>query len=117
MTTQAEVRRRVERLKRVRAAGTHDRRPREAFDWYGDSCPCGLPPGECREHPRARDSQRPPPGGWRTWGVMAGRAFGKTRTGAEWVRHQVERRGARRVALVAATAADARDVMVEGESG
>ena len=49
--------------------------------------------------------------------MLAGRGFGKTRTGAEWVREQVERGGAQRVALVAATAADARDVMVEGESG
>lgn len=48
---------------------------------------------------------------------MAGRGFGKTRTGAEWVRGEIEsgRRG--RIALVAPTAADVRDVMVEGESG
>jgi len=32
------------------------------YDWYGESCPCGLPAGECREHPRARASQRPPDG-------------------------------------------------------
>ena len=43
--------------------------------------------------------------------------FGKTRTGAEWVRLQVNKQGTRRIALVAPTAADARDVMVEGESG
>jgi phage terminase large subunit-like protein len=65
----------------------------------------------------ARPEQLPPPGDWRTWVVKAGRGWGKTRTGAEWVRHQVERCGRRRVALVAPTAADARDVMVEGESG
>lgn len=47
---------------------------------------------------------------------MAGRGFGKTRTGAEWVRHQVDT-GKRRIALVAPIASDARDVMVEGESG
>ncbi|MDE2100503.1 MAG: DNA-packaging protein [Patescibacteria group bacterium] len=40
-----------------------------------------------------------------------------TRVGAEWVNHRVEKCGARRIALVAQTAADARDVMVEGESG
>lgn len=49
--------------------------------------------------------------------VLAGRGFGKTRTGAEWVRDQVESGRCKRIALVAATAADARDVMVEGESG
>ena len=49
--------------------------------------------------------------------LLAGRGFGKTRTGAEYVRAQVEAGNAGRVALVAPTAADARDVMVEGESG
>lgn len=65
----------------------------------------------------ARDSQLTPPGGWRVWLLLAGRGFGKTRVGAEWVREQVESGKARRIALVARTAADARDVMVEGESG
>ncbi len=50
------------------------------------------------------------------WLLLAGRGFGKTRTGAEWVRERVKA-GAKRIALVAETAADARDVMVEGESG
>jgi hypothetical protein len=48
---------------------------------------------------------------------MAGRAHGKTRTGAEWVLSLVESGQARRIALVAPTAFDARTVMVEGESG
>lgn len=64
-----------------------------------------------------RPEQTPPPGDWRTWLVMAGRGFGKTRTGAEWIREEVMARRMKRVALVAPTAADARDVMVEGESG
>lgn len=64
-----------------------------------------------------RPSQIPPDWAWRHWLIMAGRGFGKTRTGAEWVREEVMHHGARRVALVAATAADYRDVMVEGESG
>lgn len=49
--------------------------------------------------------------------VLAGRGFGKTRTGSEWVNHGVQHNGWRRVALIAETAADARDVMVEGDSG
>ena len=65
----------------------------------------------------ARPKQLPPAGDWNTWLILAGRGFGKTRTGAEWVRDQVETHGKRRVALVARTAADARDTMVEGESG
>ena len=66
---------------------------------------------------RARKEQIAPAGDWRTWLLLAGRGFGKTRTGAEWVRSQVWNHRRRRVALVAPTAADARDVIVEGESG
>ena len=65
----------------------------------------------------ARPDQLPPEGPWDTWLILTGRGWGKTRTGAEWVRAGVERGEFRRVALVAATAADARDVMVEGPSG
>jgi len=56
----------------------------------------------------------PPPGDWwHIWFVKAGRGWGKTRTGAEFVRHHVEKGLAGHIALVAPTAADARDVMVE----
>ncbi len=65
----------------------------------------------------ARDSQIAPPGDWAVWLLMAGRGFGKTRTGAEWVRSRVESGTARRIALVARTPADVRDVMIEGDSG
>jgi phage terminase large subunit-like protein len=65
----------------------------------------------------ARAAQLPPPDDWRIWLLLAGRGFGKTRSGAEWVRDQIENNGARRIALIAPTAQDARDVMVEGESG
>ncbi len=66
---------------------------------------------------RARDEQKPPPGDWLVWLMLAGRGFGKTRTGAETVRAEVGAGRASRVALVAPTAADVRDVMVEGQSG
>ena len=88
-----------------------------AYDWYASTCPCGLPPGECREHPRARASQRPPEGDWSRWFLMAGRGFGKTKAGAEWVRNLAETNQAKRIALVAPTADDVRNVMVEGDSG
>jgi predicted phage terminase large subunit-like protein len=65
----------------------------------------------------ARDNQLPPAGDWRVWLLLAGRGFGKTRSGAEFVRARVAARTARHIALVAPTAADARNVMVEGESG
>ena len=51
----------------------------------------------------ARESQLPPEGDWDTWMILAGRGFGKTRTGAEWVRAQVENYQAGRIALVART--------------
>jgi phage terminase large subunit-like protein len=56
---------------------------------------------------------------WNIWLVLAGRGFGKTRLAAEWVREQAKytTEGQRRFALVARTAADVRDVIVEGESG
>lgn len=65
----------------------------------------------------ARKNQLPPEGDWYVWLIMAGRGFGKTRTGAEWVKAQVESGACSRLALVGRTAADVRDVMIEGESG
>ena len=64
----------------------------------------------------ARPEQLEPEGAWRTWLLMTGRGWGKTRTGAEWVRERVES-GAKRIGLIGRTSADVRDVMVEGESG
>lgn len=71
----------------------------------------------------ARPEQVAPPGDWLIWLVLAGRGFGKTRIGAEWVREMacgktpMAKGRARRIALVAETAADGRDVLVEGDSG
>lgn len=64
----------------------------------------------------ARREQLAPPDPWTIWLYLAGRGSGKTRSGAEWVVERV-RRGAQRLAIVAPTAGDARDVLVEGESG
>jgi phage terminase large subunit-like protein len=65
----------------------------------------------------ARPEQLLPPGTWTYWLMKAGRGWGKTRSGAECVRAWVRQRAARYVNLIAPTADDARDVMVEGESG
>lgn len=65
----------------------------------------------------ARPEQLSPSGQWSTWLIKAGRGFGKTRTGAEFVRYKVESKQWHRVALVGRTAADVRDVMIEGEAG
>ncbi len=66
---------------------------------------------------QARDAQLPPDGDWSLWLIMAGRGFGKTRAGSEWVISIAEADPRARIALVAATLGEARRVMVEGESG
>lgn len=65
----------------------------------------------------SRGNQKRPEGMWRIWLIMAGRGYGKTRAGAEWVRDFAGRNGLCRIALVGATQAEARAIMVEGESG
>ena len=66
----------------------------------------------------AHKNQLPPAGeGWRTWLMMAGRCFGKTRAGAEWIFRLANGKPGVRVALVGATIGDARSIMVEGVSG
>ncbi len=65
----------------------------------------------------ARPEQMAPRGPWRIWLIMAGRGFGKTRAGAEWVRAIGEALPDARIALVAANLAEARSIMVEGQSG
>lgn len=85
----------------------------------------------------AHGGQLCPAGAWRTWAIMAGRGFGKTRAGAEWVLEQARDSGKKdspstgsgragildapvdppRIALVAASIEEARAVMVEGSSG
>ncbi|WP_267397564.1 MULTISPECIES: terminase family protein [unclassified Sphingomonas] len=64
----------------------------------------------------AQPGQTPPEGAWRIWLIRAGRGFGKTRAGAEWV-NQIARRGDAQIALVGATARDVQQVMIEGPSG
>jgi phage terminase large subunit-like protein len=65
----------------------------------------------------ARAEQVAPQGTWRTWLIMAGRGFGKTRAGAEWVREIATANPLARIALVGASLGEARAVMIEGESG
>lgn len=66
----------------------------------------------------SRPEQRTPPGNWWSiWLLLAGRGFGKTRTGAEWIKEREEKGLAKYIALVSQSAGDARDVMVEGEAG
>lgn len=63
----------------------------------------------------ARQNQLIPTTDWDYWLILAGRGFGKTRTGAETVRQWVKH--SKYVNLIGATADDARDIMIQGESG
>lgn len=84
--------------------------------WLCDRPDCDGRPHKGRRNAHARAEQRPPADDeWDNWLLLAGRGFGKTRTGAEWVIDQA--RTYPRGALVGATAADTRDILVEGESG
>lgn len=65
----------------------------------------------------AREKQLPPPGDWRIWLLLAGRGFGKTLAITQWAISQARVLPRSRGALVAPTEADARAVLVEGESG
>jgi phage terminase large subunit-like protein len=64
----------------------------------------------------ARPGQLPPAGDWRTWLMLAGRGYGKTRAGSEWVHYLAEEPDLR-IALVGPTEDEVRHVMVEGASG
>jgi phage terminase large subunit-like protein len=88
--------------------------------WY-----CKAPGRTCDGHPHgaytyehARTDQWPPDMAdpdWSVWLMAGGRGSGKTRAGSEWVRHMTRYTG--RLAIVAPTAADLRDTMIEGDSG
>lgn len=65
----------------------------------------------------SRPDQLEPEGDWSTWLILAGRGWGKTRTGGEWVIKMAKEHPKCRIALVGETAADVRRVMIEGESG
>lgn len=85
--------------------------------WYCDrGRSCDGEPHDGYTWAHARGDQWPPPGqDWFVWACLAGRGWGKTRTGAEYTRKMSEKVG--RMALIAPTAQDARDTMIEGESG
>lgn len=68
-------------------------------------------------HSWARPEQIAPNQNYDIWAIIAGRGFGKTRTGAEWTNEQARLANYPRFALVGPTTADVRDVMIDGESG
>ena len=99
----------------------HGRR-RDAFDELANQLPVRVFTRVKYDWPLwARSEQLPPidrpEDPWRIWLLLAGRGFGKTRVGAEWVRARAESGLSRRIALVARTPHEAETVMVNGESG
>jgi phage terminase large subunit-like protein len=66
---------------------------------------------------QAHGGQREPEGDWRVWLLMAGRGFGKTRTGAEWICQRARETREARIALVGASREEVAKVMIEGPSG
>jgi hypothetical protein len=99
---------RIEWLKARVSTSQAEVTDRSAWDWFAESCSCGLPPGDCRAHPRARPTQRPPAGDWRVWAYVAGRGAGKTRAGASWIQRRVDDGTMKLGCLIAPTSADIR---------
>ncbi len=65
----------------------------------------------------ARRAARTRAGDWRNWLILAGRGYGKTRTGAEWVLARAREMPGARIALVGGSLDEVAKIMVEGESG
>jgi phage terminase large subunit-like protein len=86
--------------------------------WHFCEHPLPHPTGEaywrCRH---ARANQHPPDGDWRYWMIMAGRGFGKTRAGAEWLADQAKKHAGTHWAAIAPTGDDLKATCIEGESG
>ena len=91
--------------------------PDEQRAWLKKCLPQDLLTIDAAFEAWAADGQLEPSSeGWRVWLMMAGRGFGKTRAGAEWI-FQLAMQGDKRIALVGATIDEARGIMVEGVSG
>lgn len=65
----------------------------------------------------AHHGQAAPDGDWRVWLIQAGRGFGKTRAGAEWVSEYARATPDARIALVGGSWKEVRQVMIDGPSG
>lgn len=99
----------IARLARMPAglrAGLLRRLPYDHQQWIAEHWPAW-----------AHDGQVEPPGDWRVWMIRAGRGFGKTRAGAEWVSALARAVPDARIALVGANIGDVARVMIEGASG
>jgi len=87
------------------------------FQWKCELIKCDGGPHAGLPFKHARPNQLAPDGDWLTWFIMAGRGFGKTRTGAQWSILRMLAEPKHRLAIIVPRFADGRDVCVEGESG
>jgi phage terminase large subunit-like protein len=85
--------------------------------WYCDRAKCDGKPHGNFDRPHARTEQRPPPtfavGDARVWLIMAGRGYGKTRSGAEWIGYQARKYPKSEWAILAPTFKDLKEVCIE----
>jgi len=87
------------------------------YQWKCELTDCDGSPHEGLPFKHARPNQLEPDGDWLAWLMMAGRGFGKTRSGAQWAIKRMLSEPKHRMAIIVPRFADGRDVCVEGESG
>jgi phage terminase large subunit-like protein len=95
-------------------AGLREEQAKRLFEWTSEADALVF---DADWDSWVREGQSPPDAAWRQWVMLAGRGFGKTRAGAEYVSAFARAEPGARIALVGATAQEARAVMVEGPSG
>src|SRR4051812_49921562 len=89
-----------------------------AWDWFLKALPGPVKRAIYHEWTwQAHGGQRAPGGAWTVWLLMAGRGFGKTRAGAEWVLQRARETPDARIALIGGSRDDVAKVMIEGPSG
>lgn len=101
--------------KAAKALSAIVRAARDIEDWRSVRAPAPL--DEAAWDAIAHPAQRAPERRWSTWVFLGGRGAGKTRAGAEWVRAEALSGRRRRIALVAPTFHEGREVLIEGASG
>jgi phage terminase large subunit-like protein len=109
----------IDLVRRVTASMYPEEDPEVAkYEWKWCGNPeCDGGPHEGWPHKHARQKQIAPDWLWIIWVILAGRGFGKTRSGAEFVKKKALELPGSRGFIAAPTYADVRDTCVEGESG
>lgn len=103
MPTQAELLQQLKELSR--------------YAWYCPDPLCSGEPHDAYLNRHARPNQRPPQGDWWGWFLRAGRGYGKSRSGSEFVKNRMLTIPGHRVAIIVPDFGVGRDVCIEGRSG